>query len=85
MADWWEPFDVMPPSVLGIPSLLREQGRISNEECKSFPDGNRYKNLVSDRCKLNAATDDSEAVSAPTVIAETPSQSNPTKESRYSH
>ena len=51
-----------------------------NEECQQYTDGNRSKNLGSDRCKLNYATDDSESASAPTVISDTPSQDKPTKD-----
>ena len=38
--------------------------------------------MESDRCEPNAATDNSEAASSLIVIADTPSQSNPTKEIR---
>ena len=49
-------------------------------ECLWGPsDGNISKNLVSDRCESNDATDNSEDASSPTVIDETTSQSNPTK------
>ena len=64
---------------------LSAEGRRENfdEECHACPDGNSPKNLVSDWCDPNAVTEDLEAASAPTVIADTPSQYNPTKESRY--
>ena len=83
MADWWEPLYVVPPSVLRIPYMLREEGGGVNEDCHTFHNGNSSNNLVSDRCERNATTDNSEAASAPTVISVTPSQSNPTKESQY--
>ena len=72
MVDWWEPLDVRPSSVLRITSLPRAEGIMFMR--------NRSNNLVSDWYEPNAATDDSEATSSPTVIAETPSQYNPTKE-----
>ena len=50
-----------------------------NKECQPCPYGNSSNHLGSDQCDPNAATDDSEFASAPTFIAETPSQSNPTK------
>ena len=50
-----------------------------DEECQPCPDGNSSKRLVSDRCNTNAATKNSEAASSPTVISDTPRQSNPTK------
>ena len=53
------------------------------EEWQTYPDGNSSNHLGSDRCKPNAATDDSEAASAPTVITYTPIQSNPNKKSQY--
>ena len=54
-----------------------------DEECHPCHDGNNSKNLISDWCEPNAATNYSEDYSPPTVIAETPSQSNPTRESRF--
>ena len=63
---------------------LSDQGRRYNfdEECQPCPDGKSSKHLGSDLCNPNASTDDSEAASAPIVIDDTPSHSNPTKESR---
>ena len=60
------------------------KGRRENidDECQPYPDGKSSKHLGSDRCKPNSATDNLEAASAPTVISETPSQSNPTKDIR---
>ena len=57
------------------------EGRRENvdEECQSCINGNSSKYLVSDMCKANASTDDSEAASDPTVISKTPIQSNPSK------
>ena len=55
----------------------------ADEECQKFTDWNSSKKLGSDWCDTIDATDDSESASAPTVIVENPSQSNPTKESRY--
>ena len=54
----------------------------SDEECQPCPNDNSSKHLESDQCDPNDATDNSEAASSPTVIADTPSQSNPTKWSR---
>ena len=61
-----------------------DEGRRGNvdEECQPCTNGNSSKHLVSCRCESNAATDNSEASSSPTVISETPSQSNQTKEIR---
>ena len=52
-----------------------------DEECQPCLNGNSSKHLVSNRCDPNAATDNSEAASDSIVISETPSKSNPTKES----
>ena len=60
------------------------KGRRDNVDKKyqTCHDGNSYKNLVSDRCNPNVATDHSQATSYPTFIAKTPSQYNRTKESQ---
>ena len=54
-----------------------------DEECQLCPNGKSSNYLGSYWYYSNAATDYSEAASAPTVISDTPSQSNPTNEIRY--
>ena len=53
----------------------------ADEECQTCPDGNRSNHLGSYRCDPNAATDNLEATSSPTVNSDTQIQSNPTKDS----
>ena len=53
-----------------------------NDECHPCLDGNSSNNLGSYRWDPNADTDNSESASFPTVIDETPSQYNTTKQRR---